>query len=94
MCFGYGDPHYITFDNLRFDIITDCTYVLATDECYGRNASYKILVEHEMRFNNTFFIKQLHIFLDQDVYRMTTTVNVSCNEIKHFKQFKFLMTFF
>jgi hypothetical protein len=63
-------------NKLRFDIVTDCTYLLATDGCNGEKATYKILVEHEERFNSTFFIKQLHVFLDGDTYLMASNITV------------------
>ncbi|XP_066204639.1 IgGFc-binding protein [Saccopteryx leptura] len=53
-CQASGDPHYVSFDGLRFDFMGTCTYLLA-GSC-GQNAAlpaFRVLVENEHRGSQT-----------------------------------------
>ncbi|KAL8220201.1 UNVERIFIED_CONTAM: hypothetical protein K2H54_040489 [Gekko kuhli] len=49
-CHVFGDPHFLTFDGLTFDVQSNCTYVL-TRSCTHKHStpSFAVSVENERR---------------------------------------------
>ena len=45
-CSVYGASHYTSFDGKRFDFEGRCDYVLASDGCDGRKATFRIQAEN------------------------------------------------
>ncbi|XP_038045083.1 SCO-spondin-like [Patiria miniata] len=47
-CRGYGEPHYMTYDDRHYEFQGDCNYVFTTDECgiAGRKSIFSVVVEN------------------------------------------------
>uniref|UniRef100_A0A8C3G4H8 VWFD domain-containing protein n=1 Tax=Cyclopterus lumpus TaxID=8103 RepID=A0A8C3G4H8_CYCLU len=65
VCGIYGDGHYITFDDKRFDFSGDCDYTLLQDYCgtSQSNGSFKIITENVPCSTGATCSKTILIFL-------------------------------
>eukprot|EP00058_Branchiostoma_floridae_P004563 XP_002590051.1 hypothetical protein BRAFLDRAFT_129759 [Branchiostoma floridae] len=74
-CKAWGDPHYTTFDNLRFNFMGACTYTLAQ---YTQGPSaFHIAAKNEHRGNNNrvTFVEKVYV----DVYGHRITMEKGHN---------------
>lgn len=80
-CYGFGDPHYRTFDGHNLYISNSCTYILSSDSCENRDSRYTyiVLVNHERRYGYTqaTYIKSVDIFYNNREYIIDTDFRVN-----------------
>ncbi|XP_034418342.1 mucin-5AC-like [Cyclopterus lumpus] len=72
VCGIYGDGHYITFDDKRFDFSGDCDYTLLQDYCgtSQSNGSFKIITENVPCSTGATCSKTILIFLGDNEYQL------------------------
>uniref|UniRef100_UPI0037E7A551 mucin-2-like n=1 Tax=Semicossyphus pulcher TaxID=241346 RepID=UPI0037E7A551 len=71
-CGIYGDGHYVTFDDKRFDFNGQCEYALLQDYCGGpRKGSFKIITENiACGTTGTTCSKTIKIFLGDNEFQL------------------------
>ncbi|KAM6950303.1 mucin-2-like [Lycodopsis pacificus] len=73
VCGIYGDGHYITFDDKRFDFSGDCEYTLLQDYCgtSQSNGSFRIITENvPCGTTGATCSKTIQIFLGDNEYQL------------------------
>ncbi|XP_029318701.1 mucin-5AC-like [Cottoperca gobio] len=73
VCGIYGDGHYVTFDDKRFDFNGDCEYTLLQDYCGSgqRNGSFRIITENvPCGSTGTTCSKTIKIFLGDSEFQL------------------------
>nr|XP_061820601.1 mucin-2-like [Nerophis lumbriciformis] len=73
VCRVYGDGHYITFDDKRFDFSGQCEYTLLQDYCGDTqsNGSFRIISENvPCGTTGTTCSKTIKIFLEEDEFQL------------------------
>ncbi|KAM8889402.1 LOW QUALITY PROTEIN: mucin-2-like [Synchiropus picturatus] len=69
VCGIYGDGHYITFDDKRFEFSGECEYSLAQDYCGSDSGSFRIITENVLcGTTGTTCSKTIKIYLGSDEY--------------------------
>ncbi|XP_053709341.1 mucin-5B-like [Synchiropus splendidus] len=69
VCGIYGDGHYITFDDKRFEFSGECEYSLAQDYCGSGSGSFRIVTENvRCGTTGTTCSKTIKIYLGSDEY--------------------------
>ncbi|CAH1785880.1 unnamed protein product [Owenia fusiformis] len=81
-CYGWGDPHYKTFDGFRYDFQGDCKYSLVRDI----NGSFEIEVKNFRAFHfiasSVSVTKYADVYIGNDVIRLGPGINVKVNSTK------------
>ncbi|XP_013768755.1 mucin-5AC-like [Pundamilia nyererei] len=73
VCGIYGDGHYVTFDDKRFDFSGQCEYTLLQDFCgtYNGNGSFRIITENvPCGTTGTTCSKTIKIFLGDNEFQL------------------------
>uniref|UniRef100_A0A3Q2ZJH8 Mucin-5AC-like n=1 Tax=Kryptolebias marmoratus TaxID=37003 RepID=A0A3Q2ZJH8_KRYMA len=72
VCGLYGDGHYITFDDKRFDFNGQCEYTLLQDFCSDQNyGSFRIVTENvPCGTTGTTCSKTIKIFLEENEFQL------------------------
>ncbi|CAN0428816.1 unnamed protein product [Lampetra planeri] len=58
-CQGWGDPHYITFDGVRYTFLEDCTYILVEERVQQHNLTILLDNYQFNRGNPASFVRGL-----------------------------------
>ncbi|XP_076013062.1 zonadhesin, like [Genypterus blacodes] len=64
-CIASGDPHYTTFDKLRYNFMGNCSYVMS-QPCNDTNMTYfEVHADNENRYNNPSisYLKAVHVYV-------------------------------
>ncbi|KAG7239606.1 hypothetical protein INR49_028758, partial [Caranx melampygus] len=71
VCGIYGEGHYITFDDKRFDFNGQCEYTLLQDFCGQGNGSFRIITENvPCGTTGTTCAKTIKIFLGDNEFQL------------------------
>ncbi|XP_034018479.1 mucin-5AC-like [Thalassophryne amazonica] len=73
VCAIYGDGHYLTFDDKRFDFNGQCEYTLLQDYCGGgkNNGTFRIITKNvPCGSKGTTCSKTINIFLEENEFQL------------------------
>lgn len=89
-CQVWGDPHYITFDQRKYNFQGDCDYTLVKD-CLGSN-SFHLWADNEKRLptDEVSYIRELVLEDSNNTYSLIYDFKVRVNGIDYSKNLPYI----